>query len=190
MSSTPYFSGPRVWMDSWFSLLLYSQAAPISITTRDSGSSSSLLRKRWSVSWFFSAGARNNKGFSQKRQQQNFLVREKKCPSYPGFEESLWIPGSASVVRPLEFPESSGNLKIKLIIFHDPWIQCCSTDLLVSWTPCFLALRVKFPLTILQLELSPPQTPHRSSCLSEAICPSHPMCCIERGLQDEEKIRY
>lgn len=132
MSSTPYFSGPRVWMDSWFSLLLYSQAAPISITTRDSGSSFSLLRKRWSVSWFFSAGARNNKGFITEETATGFPHEGKKCPSYPGFEGSPWIPGSASVVRPLEFPESSGNLKIKLIIFQDPWIQCCSTGLL--WT--------------------------------------------------------
>lgn len=55
--------------------------------------------------------------------------------------------------------------------------------------PCFLVLRVKFPLMILQLELSPPQTPHRSSCWSEAICPSQPTCCmrIEEMRREERK---
>lgn len=33
---------------------------------------------------------------------------------------------------------------------------------------------------ILQLELSPPHTPHRSSCWSEAICPSQPTCYMRR----------
>lgn len=63
-SRTPYFSGPLVWTHCCVSLWVYSHAAPFSITTRDSGSSSSALRKRWSVSWFFSAGDRNNKGLS------------------------------------------------------------------------------------------------------------------------------
>lgn len=42
--------------------------------------------------------------------------------------------------------------------------------------PGLLVLRVKFPFTTLQLESSPPQTPHWSSRCSEAICPSHPTC--------------
>lgn len=48
------------------------------------------------------------------------------------------------------------------------------------FTPGFFVLRVKFPFMILQLELSPPQTPHLSSCRSEAICPSQPTCCRRR----------
>lgn len=100
--------------------------------------------------------------------------------SHPGCEESPGAPGSASVVHPLVFPLSSGNLDNKA--HYSSWTTfwsgaswCISSD----QRPCFLELRVKFPLMILQLELSPPQTPHRSSCLSEAICPSQPTCCIE-----------
>lgn len=59
MSTTLYFRGPVVWMDSCSSVFLYSHTMPFSITTRDLGISSSLLRKRWSVSWFFTAGAGN-----------------------------------------------------------------------------------------------------------------------------------
>lgn len=62
MSRTPYFRGPVVWIDSFSAVLLYSHMTPFSITTRDTGCSSSLLRKRWLVSWFFTAGAGNNMG--------------------------------------------------------------------------------------------------------------------------------
>lgn len=135
MSSTPYFSGPLVWTDCWFSLLIYSHAAPFSITTRDSGSSSSLLRKRWSVSWFFSAAARNNNGCPQNRQQQDYLTLDRISSSYPGCEESPGTPGPASVAHPLEFPLSSGNLDMKLVIFLEPaWIQCYMMYLLWSNT--------------------------------------------------------
>lgn len=137
MSSTLYFSGPLVWSDCWFSLWIYSQATPFSITTRDSGSSSLLLRKKWSVSWFFSAGARNNKGFPQNRQQRDSLILDKISSSYPGCEESPGTPGSASVAHPLEFPLSSGNLDINLVIFQEaPLIQCCMMYLL--WSNTFL----------------------------------------------------
>lgn len=43
--------------------------------------------------------------------------------------------------------------------------------------PCFLAVRVMVSLKVLQLELSPPQTPHLSSCFEEPTTPSQPTFC-------------
>lgn len=48
-------------------------------------------------------------------------------------------------------------------------------------SPSFLGARVKVPLTTLQWELSPPHTPHLSSCLLEPITPSQPTFCRGRG---------
>lgn len=45
---------------------------------------------------------------------------------------------------------------------------------------CFLAVRVMVSLKVLQLELSPPQTPHLSSCLEEPTTPSQPTFCSAR----------
>lgn len=59
MSRTLYFRGPVVWINSCSSWLLYSHTTPFSISTLESGSSSSSLRKIWPVSWFFMAAARN-----------------------------------------------------------------------------------------------------------------------------------
>lgn len=44
-------------------------------------------------------------------------------------------------------------------------------------SPSFLGARVNVPLTTLQCELSPPHTPHLSSCLLEPITPSQPTFC-------------
>lgn len=49
------------------------------------------------------------------------------------------------------------------------------TDCVCS--PCFLAVRVMVSLKVLQLELSPPQTPHLSSCFEEPTTPSQPTFC-------------
>lgn len=43
--------------------------------------------------------------------------------------------------------------------------------------PCFLAVRVMVSLKVLQLELSPPHTPHLSSCFEEPTTPSQPTFC-------------
>lgn len=43
--------------------------------------------------------------------------------------------------------------------------------------PCFLAVRVMVSLKVLQLELSPPHTPHLSSCFEEPNTPSQPTFC-------------
>lgn len=51
-------------------------------------------------------------------------------------------------------------------------------------SPSFLGERVNMPLTTLQWLLSPPHTPHLSSCLLEPITPSQPTFCEEEaGLQ-------
>ena len=47
-------------------------------------------------------------------------------------------------------------------------------------SPSFLGERENVPLTTLQWELSPPHTPHLSSCLLEPITPSQPTFC--RGM--------
>lgn len=70
-----------------------------------------------------------------------------------------------------------------------PWL----TSLLSGWNPvkssqmrvsvclpCFLAVRVMVSLKVLQLELSPPQTPHLSSCFEEPTTPSQPTFCSQR----------
>lgn len=49
------------------------------------------------------------------------------------------------------------------------WVCVCS--------PCFLAVRVMVSLKVLQLELSPPHTPHLSSCFEEPTVPSQPTFC-------------
>lgn len=43
--------------------------------------------------------------------------------------------------------------------------------------PCFLAVREMVSLKVLQLELSPPHTPHLSSCFEEPTTPSQPTFC-------------
>lgn len=124
MSRTPYFSGPVVWMDSCSSVLLYSHDTPFSITTRDSGSSSSLLRKRWPVSWFFTAGAGNNKGFHKMASYTSSCTKTPPPSSYLGYEESLWTPGSAGVGLLWGSPGSSGNLYNTIII----WLEYVSVE--------------------------------------------------------------
>lgn len=46
--------------------------------------------------------------------------------------------------------------------------------------PCFFAVRVMVSLKVLQLELSPPHTPHLSSCFEEPTTPSQPTFCSWR----------
>lgn len=46
--------------------------------------------------------------------------------------------------------------------------------------PCFLAVREMVSLNVLQLELSPPHTPHLSSCFDEPTTPSQPTFCLQR----------
>lgn len=183
MSTTLYFRGPVVWMDSCSSVFLYSHTTPFSITSRDLGISSSLLRKRWPVSWFFTAGAGNNMGSHKTWSFMSFWIWTLPPFSYPRCEEFLWTPGSAGVGLLWGSPGFSGNLcrannHLTESCFNWPQKYLLWSE--VPQGPCFFVLRVKFPLTILQLVLSPPQTPHRSSCLSEAICPSQPTCCIGR----------
>ena len=48
-------------------------------------------------------------------------------------------------------------------------------------SPSFLGERENVPLTTLQWELSPPHTPHLSSCLLEPITPSQPTFCRGMG---------
>lgn len=47
--------------------------------------------------------------------------------------------------------------------------------------PCFLDVRVTASLKVLQLELSPPHTPHLSSCFEEPNTPSQPTFCSQMG---------
>lgn len=47
--------------------------------------------------------------------------------------------------------------------------------------PCFLDVRVMVSLKVLQLELSPPHTPHLSSCFEEPNTPSQPTFCSQMG---------
>lgn len=47
--------------------------------------------------------------------------------------------------------------------------------------PCFLDVRVMVSLKVLQLELSPPHTPHLSSCFEEPNKPSQPTFCSQTG---------
>lgn len=142
MSRTPYFSGPVVWMDSFSSVLLYCHITPFSITTRVSGSSSSPLRKRWPVSWFFTAGAGNNENsiFSGGLSSSSWTKQGPPPFSYPGCEESLWIPGSTGVGLLWGSPGSSGNLghwKSNHWLFIDHYSvsneYCQSPPLSIAW---------------------------------------------------------
>lgn len=48
-------------------------------------------------------------------------------------------------------------------------------------SPCCLGVLAKVPFTVRQWELSPPQTPHLSSCFREPTSLSQPTCCHPRG---------
>ena len=66
----------------------------------------------------------------------------------------------------------------------DPfWIWRRVTGIVCVCLPCFLAVRVMVSLKVLQLELSPPHTPHLSSCFEEPTTPSQPTFC-SRGHGD------
>lgn len=76
--------------------------------------------------------------------------------------------------------QSCGHVKDSEVTFH--------IDRHPERSPGFLVLRVKLPLTILQVELFPPHTPHLSSSSSEAITLSQPTFCTNISVTIHKKI--
>lgn len=73
------------------------------------------------------------------------------------------------------------------LLWYFPWNRTDQTK--IPWIPqdkhrmhwpCFFGTLENVPFTTLQWELSPPQTPHLSSCFVEPMTLSHPTFCAQR----------
>lgn len=85
---------------------------------------------------------------------------------------------------------TGGNIQIIKVHFYFYFNVCLSYPRMIAQRikpdlnkgycdclPCFLAGRAMVSLKVLQQELSPPHTPHLSSCFEEPTTPSQPTFC-------------
>lgn len=57
-------------------------------------------------------------------------------------------------------------------------------------SPGCLGVLASVPFTVRQWELSPPQTPHLSSCFREPTSLSQPTCCHPQGREDKNGVTF